>query len=54
VTDKVFISFAAQESRESGVTDAVKLMKPLSELKLGGLAAEIALSLLLGIDITGY
>jgi hypothetical protein len=32
VTDKDFIRFAAQESREVETTDAANVMKPLSEL----------------------
>jgi len=32
VTDKGFIRFAAQKSREAKTTDAANVMKPLSEL----------------------
>jgi hypothetical protein len=37
LTDKGFISFAAEKSwKEEGMLDAAKVMKPCSELNLGG------------------
>ena len=52
MTDKGFIKFAEQESREAETTDAAKLMKPLSELN-GGESAVRWENCFMGIDHKG-